>query len=187
MSNSDNQDYGDPDSITNQVKTTARAASDEVKSRAGDMVDTVTTEAGNYATEAKVAAADGVKDVASALRTAADDMRSGSAQERTFSQIADGLADASDAMRDKDLGEIVGVINDFAKRNPLVFLGSAALIGFAATRFAKASGDGASQSSDFSSSVSANRMKQPRESYGTSGGNNMAQTTPPTPKTGAPT
>ena len=73
-------------------------------------------------------------------------MRSGSAQERTFSQIAEGLADASDAMRDKDLGEMVGAVSNFARRNPMVFLGSAALIGFAATRFARASDDGRSDS-----------------------------------------
>ena len=46
-------------------------------------------------------------------------------------------------MRDKDLGEMVGAVTDFAKRNPFVFLGGAALVGFAATRFAKASNTGA--------------------------------------------
>ena len=49
-------------------------------------------------------------------------MRSGSAQERTFSQIAEELTDASDAMRDKDLGEMVGAVSNFARRNPMVFV-----------------------------------------------------------------
>lgn len=103
------------------------------------MADTVATEAGTYASQAKDTAASEVKDVASALRTAAEEMRSGSPQERTFSQIAESLADASNSMRDKDLGEMVGAVSDFARRNPMVFLGTAAMIGFAATRFAKAS------------------------------------------------
>jgi len=133
--------------IAEQFRQAAGAASEEVKAGAQDAAVTISAEAAHYADEAKGAAADEVKDVASALRTAAEEMRSGSAQERTFSQIAEGLADASEAMRDKDLGEMVGAVSNFARRNPMVFLGSAALIGFAATRFAKASGDGRSDSS----------------------------------------
>lgn len=130
---------GANDSLKDKAQSAASSAAEEAKVRARDAANTVATEASNYADQAKGAAADEVKGVASALRTAADEMRRGSPQERTFSQIADGLADASDAMRDKDLGEMVGAVTDFAKRNPMVFLGSAALIGFAATRFAKAS------------------------------------------------
>ena len=42
-------------------------------------------------------------------------------------------------MRDKDLGEVAGDVSDFARRNPLAFLGGAALLGFAGTRIARAS------------------------------------------------
>ncbi|MBV7411089.1 hypothetical protein [Maritimibacter sp. DP1N21-5] len=135
---------GKPDtdtSITQDAKETAASVSDATKEQAQNLARSVASDAQTYAGQAKVSAADEVKDVASALRTAADELRSGSPQERTFSQIADSLADASDAVRDKDLGEMVGAVNDFARRNPMIFLGSAALIGFAATRFAKASGD----------------------------------------------
>jgi len=118
-----------------------------LKSRAGEVAGTVSTEAANYADRAKGTIADEVKSVASALRTAADEMSRGSASERTFSQIANSLADASDAMRDKDLGQIVSTVSDYAKRNPLIFLGGAALVGFAAVRFAKASSDKSSGSS----------------------------------------
>lgn len=146
MTNTDKSNAGADKPVGAKVKKVAAAASEEVKARAQGVADTVTAEAGTYAGQAKDAAADEVKGVASALRTAAEEMRSGSPQERTFSQIAESLADASDTMRDKDLGEMVGAVTDFAKRNPMVFLGSAALIGFAATRFAKASSDGGSQS-----------------------------------------
>ncbi|MCF7726264.1 hypothetical protein GLP59_08160 [Sulfitobacter sp. M220] len=129
--------------LNEKAKATAASATQEAKTRAKDVADTVASDAASYADDAKGAAADEVKGVASALRTAADELRSGSPQERTFSQLADGLADASDSMRDKDLGEMVGAVTDFAKRNPFVFLGGAALVGFAATRFAKASETGA--------------------------------------------
>lgn len=135
--------------LTQKAKSAAGTATQEVKKRAHNAADNAATEAADYADQAKGAAAGEVKDVASALRTAAHEMRSGSPQERTFSQIADSLADASDSIRDKDLGEMVGSVSDFAKRNPLVFLGSAALIGFAATRFAKASGDRSRRSNGY--------------------------------------
>lgn len=126
-------------SAKDDVKQAAASATEDLKSGARDMADTVSAEASNYASQAKSTAADEVKDIASALRSAAEELRRGSPQERTFSQIADGLADASDAVRGKDLSEIVSDVNGFARRNPLMFLGSAALVGFAATRFAKAS------------------------------------------------
>lgn len=128
----------------------ARKVADDIKSGARDVAETVSNEAVGYAEKAKASAADEVKDVASALRTAAHEMRSGSPQERTLSQIADGLADVSDAVRGKDLGEALGDLNQFARHNPMVFLGGAALVGFAATRFAKASGStGRNQSATY--------------------------------------
>ena len=162
---------GSAQDIKDKAKATAATAAQDVKARAQDVAQTVTTEAANYADQAKGAAADEVKGVASALRTAAEELSKGSPQERTFSQIAEGLADASDAMRDKDLGEMVGAVSDFAKRNPMVFLGSAALIGFAATRFAKASSNEASRAVE--QGRQAHRMDRPgttaRSNYPTPG------------------
>lgn len=112
---------------------------DKGSSPMGDAVDDLKSQAMDQAQFAKESVADEVSGVASALRTAADELRRGSPQERTLGQIADGLADASEAIRGKDLGELVHTASDFARRNPAVFLGAAALLGFAATRFAKAS------------------------------------------------
>ena len=120
-----------PETRAEDVKSTAKAAVNDLKSEARDR-----------AHAAKDSVAEEVSSVASALRTAANELRSGSPQERTLGQIADGLADASDAIREKDLGEIVHNVSDFARHNPAVFLGASALLGFAATRFAKASGAG---------------------------------------------
>ena len=124
-----------------KVTTVAADVASDLKSRAREISDTITTQATTYAGQARDTVADEVGSVASALRSAADEMRSGSAAERTFSQIADGLADASEAMRDKDLGQIVNTLTEFARRNPMLTMGGAALLGFAATRFAKASSD----------------------------------------------
>ncbi|WP_206050261.1 hypothetical protein [Oceaniglobus ichthyenteri] len=128
-------------SAADTAKQTASTIADDAKDTAQSAVESVTHAAASQAKAAKSSAADEMSGVASALRTAADEMRSGSPQERTFGQIAEGLADASDALRDKDLATMVDDVTKFARKNPAVFLGGAALIGFAATRFAKASHD----------------------------------------------
>ncbi|ETW10791.1 hypothetical protein ATO8_20394 [Roseivivax marinus] len=110
----------------------ARHAAEDVSARAQE-------EAAHQAERAKTGAASEMSGIANALRTAAREMRSGSPQERTFGQIAESLAGASDALRDRDLGELAGDVSAFARRNPIGFLGGAALAGFAATRFAQAS------------------------------------------------
>lgn len=159
--------------IKDKAREAAGKAAAEARARAGDAADTVASEAANYAESAKDAAADEVRNVSSALRTAADEMRRGSPQERTFGQIADSLADASDAVRDKDLGEMVGTVSDFAKRNPMVFLGGAALLGFAATRFAKASGSSAPHDGGYDRSHSMDR-RAPADPTGISGAHPVA-------------
>ncbi len=126
--------------VTQKAKQAAADIADKAKTAAGKTAQKVADTAASQAEAAKSAAADEVSGVASALRKAAEDMRKGSPQERTFGQIAEGIADVSDAMREKDLSTMVQDVSAFARKNPMVFLGGAALIGFAATRFAKASG-----------------------------------------------
>lgn len=122
-----------------EPKDTAGNAADRLRNEAAGVAETVSGKAAEYADLARESAAEEVGSVAAALRTAADQLRRGSPQERTFSQLADGLADASEAVRDKDLSQMVDGLSSFARRNPAVFLGGAALLGFAATRFSKAS------------------------------------------------
>lgn len=123
-----------------EVREKAREVADEASGAARDALHSASEAAVSQANSAKSSVAGEMSGIASALRTAAEEMRSGSPQERTFGQIAQGLADASEALQEKDLGTLVEDVSRFARGNPLVFLGSAALIGFAATRFAKASG-----------------------------------------------
>ncbi|MFL4468598.1 hypothetical protein ACERZ8_01430 [Tateyamaria armeniaca] len=140
MSTHNNPDPTSSPSAASQAKQKASELTEDAKTAARDVAQNAASAAKEQAGTAKSSVADEMSGVASALRTAAEEMRSGSPQERTFGQIAEGLADASEAMRNKDLSEMVQDVSAFARKNPLVFLGGAALIGFAATRFAKASG-----------------------------------------------
>lgn len=133
--------------ITDQSKTTdgteikreAQKLSDTARDIGEDAYNRI-SEAGTQKTEeVKDGAASEIDNISSALRSAAEKSREGSPQERTFGQAAEALADFSDTVRNKDLGQLLSEVNTFARRNPMAFLGGAALLGFAATRFAKAS------------------------------------------------
>jgi|32_taG_2_1085360.scaffolds.fasta_scaffold49973_1 hypothetical protein len=131
-----------PNSSRDSVDTAAGSAKelkDEARDTAQSLKDRAVDEAQTRGDEAKAGVADEISDMGNALRRAAEELRSGSPQERTFGHMADALADMSETVRDKDLGEIAGDVSDFARRNPLAFLGGAALLGFAGTRLARAS------------------------------------------------
>jgi hypothetical protein len=56
-------------------------------------------------------------------------------------QAAQGLERFSQTLRQRDLHAVVGQVEDFARRQPAVFIGSAALLGFLAARFLKSSAE----------------------------------------------
>ncbi len=134
--------YGsDTQNVFAETSATLGSVATDIKAAASNKFDQAMTEVRAQADGAKTGVADEVTSVANALRRATEELRGGSAQERTIGAIASSLADASDAIRDKDLGEIVQMVSKVARENPLMFLGGAALLGFAASRYAKASGN----------------------------------------------
>ena len=144
---------------------TARELANQASTAAGTVAKDVQDAAASQANAAKSSVADEMSGVASALRTAASEMRNGSPQERTFGQIAESLADASDAVRGKDLSTMVHDVTAFARANPLVFLGGAALVGFAATRFAKASNTTNAPASHATSDTSTSHLPTPQTKH----------------------
>ena len=122
-----------------EIKREAKNLGDTAREVGKDAYGRISEGAAEKSDQVKDGAASEMENISSALRSAADKSRAGSPQERTFGQAAEALADFSDMVRNKDLGEMLSDVNGFARRNPLAFLGGAALLGFAATRFAKAS------------------------------------------------
>jgi hypothetical protein len=53
--------------------------------------------------------------------------------------IADNAEKLSAAIRDNDVDQLLGMAQDFGRRQPVAFMGAAALLGFAASRFVTAS------------------------------------------------
>lgn len=135
MNNDMNTDLNTP---IQDVASAVGSVAADLRDAAKVKFDETVTEVRLQANHAKDRVAGDVGDVAQALRRAAEELRGGSAQERTLGQVANSLADASDALRDKDLGEIVQSVSKVARDNPVLFLGGAILLGFAASRYAKA-------------------------------------------------
>lgn len=144
-------DTNPPSRDSTQTATqSAKELGEEARESAQNLKDRAVQEASKQGEHAKEGLAEEISDVGNALRRAAGELRDGSPQERTFGHMADALADMSDTVRDKDLGEVAGDLSDLARRNPLAFLGGAALLGFVGTRVARASERNRGRSVDLS-------------------------------------
>ncbi len=111
----------------------------ELKSRASQAMSSAKEEAAHRAEGAKSSIANEMSDVARALRGATEDLRGNSTSKRTVDWVADRLDGMSQAIQNRETSQLVNDVSGFAKRNPALFLGGAALVGFAISRFAKAS------------------------------------------------
>lgn len=116
---------------TKRVATEAtQTAKDALKSGAADLAEQ-TRETAEQTAET---VGDAVDRVGDSLRNAAASLQDGSLHERTFGQLAQGLADVSDAIREQDIREMGAGVKDFARRNPLLFAGAAVLLGYSLSR-----------------------------------------------------
>jgi hypothetical protein len=87
--------------------------------------------------EKKDVAAQGLGDVAGALRDAAQRRDDGDGLARLGTSAADGLERLSGALRNKDVGTMLRDVESFARQQPVAFFGLALAAGFLAIRFVK--------------------------------------------------
>lgn len=80
-----------------------------------------------------------VSNAANAAAAASAEFDADSVQAVVGDQIAAQLQDFVGVLRDADFNALAGTAQTFARQNPLLCLGGAAVIGFAAVRFLKAS------------------------------------------------
>jgi hypothetical protein len=85
----------------------------------------------------KAAAVSGLGAVANALRSAAPDMEGGLSG--TAQRAADALDKATHAIESRDLDALLAAGQDYARRQPTMFLGASFAAGFALARLLKAS------------------------------------------------
>lgn len=138
----------DLNQVTDKAKqdldaVTQRAAADvrEIGHQAKEKVGEATHKAKSFAADQKELAAGQINGVAAAITKVADEL-DGSDQQtvaRYARDLAAGLSSMGKTIETKDVDDLMGLAQDFGRKQPVAFLGAAALAGFVASRFALAS------------------------------------------------
>jgi hypothetical protein len=119
----------------------ARAVVDDVKREARDAAEHAKHAARATAASQKDAAADRMGGYAHALNSASDDLRDRGQDlaANYVHQAAGGLEHAANVIRERDVDQLLGTVEDFARRQPVAFLGAAVAAGFGLARLMKSS------------------------------------------------
>ncbi|KUF10581.1 hypothetical protein [Pseudoponticoccus marisrubri] len=126
---------------TTDSDTLPDAMREKASAVAGDARDMAHEKADETVGAARDRAQDELRSARSATDAAAEELPEGSLQAEALSQASGLLDTAVASLNDVDFDTLAQDVSHFARRNPLLFLGGAALAGFAAARFLKA-GDG---------------------------------------------
>lgn len=155
--------------ITDQASSFAQDATRKVKEQAAELTDSAKGLASDAseklrsaAESQKTAGADYISGLAAAVRRAANEFDQEIPQAANYIRgAAEAIDDFSDALRRRDLSQLVRDVQGFARSQPTAFLGATLVAGFAAVRFLKSSTAAAADHSPASFSPFASG--QPRE------------------------
>lgn len=129
---------------------------DAAKKAAQNATETVTAKATEVAERQKDYVADQISSLASALEKVGTEMQR--EQPGAFGAYARQLGTSAkhfaERVQDKDLGQIASEAESFGRRQPLAFLGIAAIAGLAASRFLMASANRSAGTTSADTSVS---------------------------------
>jgi ElaB/YqjD/DUF883 family membrane-anchored ribosome-binding protein len=112
-----------------------------VQQKAQEQLADATDKAKDVAAQQKNIVAEKIGGVAAAMEKIGSELEQGEQADigRMTRNLSSSLRRFSDDIKDRDLGEIAGMAEDFGRKQPLAFLGIAALAGLAASRFLTAS------------------------------------------------
>lgn len=123
---------------------TARQGADQVKQAASATTDKLKGTAMSQAATQKDQAADSLNTVGAAVNQAAQQLRQNN--QAPIAQVAEmaasNLGQAADYLRTRSVGDLIGDVEDFANRQPALFLSGAFLVGVLGARFLKSSRSG---------------------------------------------
>jgi hypothetical protein len=132
-----------------QVSSVASTAKEQIasvaavaKEQAGTFIDPMKEKALNMVEEKKQTGVEQIGKVAQAVHAAASQIEREIPQAATYiHRAAEGLEQASQAISNRSVGDMVDYVEDFARRNPAAFFGSTVLAGFVLSRFLKSSSE----------------------------------------------
>ena len=122
--------------LTEEVKQQAAALGEEAKSQLGD----VAQKAKGMAAEQKDLVAGQLTGISEALGKVAGELENnGDSTAHYVRMVADSADKLTGSIRDNDVDSLLAMAQDFGRRQPVAFMGAAAVLGFAASRFVLAS------------------------------------------------
>jgi hypothetical protein len=124
------------------VKAEAEAQAGAVVEQAKEEIGKVAETAKGMASEQKEFLASQVDDVAAAVSKVANELEGNNAVGGYARTLAETVQNFSETLKNKDIDELLGMAQDFGRRQPVLFMGAMALMGFAASRFIMASAKG---------------------------------------------
>lgn len=130
---------------SNETEHPLAEAGQEVGQTAGHVAERAAGIGVDQADRVRIQAADGLHQLASTVRSASSDLSDQPAIANLATTAADGTERVASFLRETDARQMVGAVEDIARRQPLLFVGGALLLGIAASRFIKAAGGGTSQ------------------------------------------
>jgi uncharacterized phage infection (PIP) family protein YhgE len=140
------------DDITSDLTEKARKTASNTAARLRDVVE-----------EQKTAGAERAKGIAGAINRAAGELDDEIPLAAHYvRKAAEELEHLSEEVRERDAGEILSIVEDFARRKPTMVLGATALVGFAAVRFLMTSAPSRRVSPDFDRTPTRSATRQDR-------------------------
>jgi hypothetical protein len=122
--------------VTSEATEQAEHIADEAKAQAAAAVE----KAKGLASEQKDLLAGQIGGVADAMQRVAKDLEDNSGSGAQYARmIADNAEKLSSTIKNNDVDALLNIAQDFGRRQPAAFVGVAALLGFAASRFLLAS------------------------------------------------
>lgn len=130
--------------VTHDLEAVKHRAADDVRDlqhEAGAKVGEATESVKSFASDQKNLAASQINGVAAAITKVADELEGSdqAAVGRYARELASGLSSFGKTVEERDVDDLMGMAQDFGRKQPVAFLGAAALAGFVASRFALAS------------------------------------------------
>jgi len=127
--------------VTGQVKDTVGQVADQAQQAAGHVVDQARQQVSSRLVDQKDRAAEGLTSVAQALRQTSQQLRMQDQQTVTgyIESAASQVERISNYLKHNDLGGLIDDVEQFARRQPALFLGGTFVLGLLGARFLKSS------------------------------------------------
>lgn len=126
--------------VAGEITSEAAAQVEQLTDKGKEQLSQAADKVRGVAAEQKDLLAAQVGGVADAMERVASDLESSNGASAHYARmIADNAEKLSNSIRDNSVDQLVGMAQDFGRRQPAAFIGAAALLGFAASRFLMAS------------------------------------------------